>query len=254
MFEARFANATLLKRILDAIKELVVDVNLLCTEEGIELQAMDAAHVALVNFTILADACTLYACTEPITLGINVVTFAKIVKCSEATDSVLLTHTKDGDTLGITFESANGSRKAEYGMKLMDIDSEHLEIPETTYACSVSLPSSEFSRLMKDMANFGTTVTLHVKEDVFLVETKGDMGLATVTVKQDKVSKQPTEIECSKETKMMFPLNYLVTFTKAQNISDQVSLYLSENIPIHVSYDMGDKGSIGYHLAPKLDE
>jgi proliferating cell nuclear antigen len=139
-------------------------------------------------------------------------------------------------------------------MKLMDIDSEHLEIPEVAYACSVTLPSSEFSRLMKDMANFGSTVTLHVKEDVFIVETTGDMGLATVTVKQDKVSKQPTEIECSSETKMRFPLNYLVIFTKAQNISEQVSLYLSDGIPIHVSYDMGDKGTIGYHLAPKLDE
>ena len=26
------------------------------------------------------------------------------------------------------------------------------------------------------------------------------------------------------------------------------------SLGIHVSYDMGDKGSIGYHLAPKLDE
>jgi len=254
MFEARFSNTNLLKRILDAVKELVQDVNLLCTEDGIELQAMDMAHVALVNFTILSEACTLYNCSEPITLGINVATFVKIVKCSETTDSVLLSHTPGSDTLGITFESANGSRKAEYGMKLMDIDSERVEIPEVTYACSVTLPSSEFSRLMRDMGNFGDTVTLHVKDDLFIVEVRGDMGVATVTVKQDKISKQPTLIECSKDTKMKFPLNYLVLFTKAQSISEQVSIYLSENIPIHVSYDMGDKGSIGYHLAPKIDE
>lgn len=254
MFEARFSSATLLKRILDAIKDLVQDVNLLCTEDGIELQAMDAAHVALVNFTILADACTLYSCSKPITMGINVTNLAKIIKCSEPTDSVLLKHSPGSDTLEITFESSNGSRKAEYGMKLMDIDSEHMEIPDVAYECSVKLPSSEFSRIIRDMATFGDTVTLSVKEEEFVVTTKGDMGIATVSVKQDKVAKPSTEIECSKRTKLMFALNYLVAFTKAQNISDQVQIFMSEKIPVYVSYDMGDKGSVGYYLAPKLDE
>ena len=95
MFEARFANATLLKRILDAIKDLVQDVNLLCTEDGIELQSMDAAHVALINFTILAEACSLYTCDEQVTLGINVINLTKIIKCAEADDSVVLALSED---------------------------------------------------------------------------------------------------------------------------------------------------------------
>ena len=254
MFEARFSSTTLLKRILDAIKDLVQDVNLLCTDDGIELQAMDAAHVALVNFTILADACTLYSCSQTITIGINVTNLAKIIKCSETTDSVLLKHSPGSDTLGITFESANGSRKAEYEMKLMDIDSEHMEIPDVTYECSVKLPSNEFTRIMRDMATFGDTVTLSVKEGELIITMKGDMGMATVSVKEDKTAKPSTEIECTKKTTMMFALNYLVAFTKAQNISEQVQIFLSENVPVYVSYDMGDKGSVGYYLAPKLDE
>ena len=257
MFEARFANATLLKRILDAIKDLVQDVNLLCTEDGIELQSMDAAHVALINFTILAEACSLYTCDEQVTLGINVINLTKIVKCAEADDSVLLSLSQDESSLNITFESRSGSRKHEFAMNLMNIDSQHLSIPETEYSCSIKMPSAEFSRFIRDGATFGETVTLSVKEDMLFAEIRGDAGVTTITEKQDKTSKSPsqwTEIECGTPVSMMFALKYLAAFTKAQHISDQVALYLVAGSPLYVSYDMEAKGSVGFYLAPKNDE
>ena len=48
MFEAKLNDGTVLKRIVDAIKDLVQDVNLDISETGISLQAMDSSHVALV--------------------------------------------------------------------------------------------------------------------------------------------------------------------------------------------------------------
>ncbi len=47
MFEARLLQGSLLKKIIEAIRELVTDVNLECTETGISLQAMDSSHVSL---------------------------------------------------------------------------------------------------------------------------------------------------------------------------------------------------------------
>ena len=257
MFEARFVNAILLKRILDAIKDLVQDVNLLCTEDGIELQSMDSSHVALVNFTILAEACSVYRCSETLTLGINVANLTKIVKCAESDDSVVLRQSKDQSKLEITFESKSGSRKHEFVMNLMDIDSEHLSIPDLEYTCSITMPSAEFSRLVRDGATFGETVVLAVEEGLVTAESRGDVGKTTITEKQDKTSKSAalwTDIVCSKPTSMMFALKYLVAFTKAQHISDSVNLYMIEGSPLYVSYDMGDKGSVGFYLAPKQDE
>lgn len=37
----------------------------------------------------------------------------------------------DGDTVSMLFESEDGDRVSDFEMKLMDIDSEHLGIPET---------------------------------------------------------------------------------------------------------------------------
>lgn len=52
---------------------------------------------------------------------------------------------------------ADQERISDFEMKLMDIDSEHLGIPETEYQAIVRMPSSEFSRICKDLSSIGDT-------------------------------------------------------------------------------------------------
>lgn len=49
---------------------------------------------------------------------------------------------------------------ADFEMKLMDIDSEHLGIPEAEYHAIVRMPSAEFARICKDLASIGDTGTV----------------------------------------------------------------------------------------------
>lgn len=255
MFQARFQSATFLKRILNALKDLVSDANLLCTEDGMEIQAMDTAHVSLVHLTVLPEACAHYSCPEPLTLGINLLSFAKIMGCPDADDSVTLTMSEeDTSKLIIETESASGTRSARYALNLLDIECDHLAIPDTEYSCSVKLPSAELTRMVKDLQTFGEACTLSVDKGHMMMEVKGDLGLSSMTVKEDRTSKNPTEIVCPSPTHMMLALKYIASFTKAQSLSDQVTLFLSDGIPLHVVYDMGDRGAIGYHLAPKTTD
>jgi proliferating cell nuclear antigen len=39
----------------------------------------------------------------------------------------------------------------------MDIDSEHLGIPEAEYDATVKLPAGEFQRIVKDLSSIGDT-------------------------------------------------------------------------------------------------
>lgn len=45
-------------------------------------------------------------------------------------------------------------------MKLMNLDQEHLGIPETNYACIVRMPSMEFARICRDLSQFGENVVI----------------------------------------------------------------------------------------------
>ncbi|KAH7286717.1 hypothetical protein KP509_32G019600 [Ceratopteris richardii] len=48
MLELRLLQGSLLKKVLEAIKDLVTDANFDCSSTGFSLQAMDSSHVALV--------------------------------------------------------------------------------------------------------------------------------------------------------------------------------------------------------------
>jgi hypothetical protein len=54
---------------------------------------------------------------------------------------------------------ADQDKIADFEMKLMDIDSEHLGIPDSEYQAIVRMPSSEFSRICKDLSSIGDTGT-----------------------------------------------------------------------------------------------
>lgn len=46
---------------------------------------------------------------------------------------------------------------ADFEMKLMDIDSEHLGIPDAEYQSIVKMPAVEFARICKDLSSIGDT-------------------------------------------------------------------------------------------------
>lgn len=55
--------------------------------------------------------------------------------------------------------SAENDRISDFELKLMDIDSEQLGIPETDYSAVVRMPANEFQRICKDLSNIGDTGT-----------------------------------------------------------------------------------------------
>lgn len=47
----------------------------------------------------------------------------------------------------------------------MDIDSEHLGIPDTEYAAVVKMPSAEFQRICRDLSTVGESVLISATKD-----------------------------------------------------------------------------------------
>lgn len=52
MFSARLDQGVIFKKIVDAIKDLVKNVNIEANPSGISFQAMDNSHVALVSLLL----------------------------------------------------------------------------------------------------------------------------------------------------------------------------------------------------------
>jgi proliferating cell nuclear antigen len=90
MFEAKLSDGTILKKIIEAIKDLVTDVNIDATPTGLSLQAMDSSHVALVNLSLSMEGFEKYRADRNLTLGISITNLAKVMKLVNQNDSITL--------------------------------------------------------------------------------------------------------------------------------------------------------------------
>lgn len=138
----------------------------------------------------------------------------------------------------------------------MDIDSEHLGIPDTEYAVTIRMPSAEFKRICSDLATIGDTVAISVSKEGVKFSTAGDIGDANVTLRQNSEDdkEKMISIELGEPVNLTFALRYLNSFTKATPLSDQVVIRLSPQLPIVVQYVVVDVGYISYYLAPKIED
>lgn len=136
---------------VDAIKDLVQDCNFDCNDSGIALQAMDNSHVALVSMMLKAESFSPFRCDRNIALGVNLTSLTKVLRAAQNEDILTVKAEDAPDVLNLVFESSENDRISEYDLKLMDIDQEHLGIPETEYAATVSMPAAEFKRITTDL-------------------------------------------------------------------------------------------------------
>ena len=105
MFHAKLNEGILIKKLIDAIKDLVSDINLDISAIGISLQAMDSSHVALVTLNLSAEGFEEYRCDKSMTLGISVNNLSKIMKCGGNDDSIILSAEEDPIYMNIKFEN-----------------------------------------------------------------------------------------------------------------------------------------------------
>ncbi|KAL8943131.1 MAG: hypothetical protein Q9216_001261 [Gyalolechia sp. 2 TL-2023] len=233
MLEARLEQAQLLKKVVDAIKDLVQDCNFDCNDSGIALQAMDNSHVALVSMMLKAESFSPFRCDRNIALGINLSSLMKVLRCAQNEDILTLKADDAPDVVNLVFETSESDRLSEYDIKLMDIDQEHLGIPETEYAATIAMPSAEFQRICRDLMALSESVAIEATKEGVKFSCTGDIGNGAVTLRSYTNVENPEkniDISLSEPVALTFSLKYLVNFCKASGLSGTVKLCLSNEI------------------------
>ena len=109
---------------------------------------------------------------------------SKILRCAAANDIITIKAQDQADTVTFMFESPNQEKMADYEMKLMNLDQEHLGIPETDYAAVIKMPSAEFQRVIKDLSQFGESVVISCTKEGVKFSAAGDIGVGNIKLAQ----------------------------------------------------------------------
>jgi len=258
---AALANPTLLKQVIDGMKDLCKEVNFDCNETGFQVQCMDSSNVGMVHLMMRESAFTEYQCDEPLTLGLNVEAFAKVLKMCGSNDSVLLMSGGDklgADKLRLEFTSPDDGRVADFEMKALKIEGDPIGVPEMAADVTVNMPCKELQKAINDLKEFGDGLRVTTSPDGVKFNAEGDIGTGNVLLKPRSGTKpeDTLTIEGKAEIDMSFGMRYINLFTRASSLSHSCEFQLLQGEPFRLKYPLGeiDNGFISFLLAPKLDE
>ena len=110
------------------------------------------------------------------------------------------------------------------------------------------MPSSEFQKMVKDVAVMGDTCSIESKHGEVKFSSDGEIGRAVLS----PLNKDTVDVKG--ETSCKFANKYLQMFTKASPLCKRVILKISVDNPMCVEYEMDGVGVLKYYLAPKIDD
>lgn len=215
--------------------------------------------MCLVTMTLRSQAFDVYRCDRPLSMGINLTSFSKILRCAGNEDSVKIVADDSGaDVAEFIFENSSADRVAHFELKLMDIDSENMNVPDDSeYQAVVNISSPEYRRIFNDLSIIGDTITIDVTKNNACFSVEGDIGNGSLALQQTDSAddKNAVTISVNEPVKMTFPGKYLNMFTKAVPVSDSVTLCIQDGNPLAVEFALPDElGFVRYFLAPKIDQ
>jgi proliferating cell nuclear antigen len=139
----------------------------------------------------------------------------------------------------------------------MEIDAEQLAVPDTPYKCTVKMPSREFQRIIRDMQVLGDTCTISVNKEGIRFSVSGTIGTGNVLIRQNAATEKEKDqviVEMEEPVELNFALRYLNFFTKATDLSEQVVICMSPDVPMVVEYPIAESGYLKFYLAPKIED
>ena len=149
-------------------------------------------------------------------------------------------------------------KRCEFEISLVEIETEHLGIPDNKYSSFITMSSSEFSRICKELYIINETVNIEANKNYIKFYTYNEntniQGSFTLQSNDSENVELQCKIEIDSVVNLSFALSYLNIATKVSSIGQQVNLFLSKELPLMVQYKLAELGELKFYLAPRIDE
>jgi proliferating cell nuclear antigen len=252
LFRIRTVKAAPFRTLTEAIKDILTDANLEIDSTGLKIMAMDGTHTILVHLRLRADRFDEFVCPKRHVLGINMINFFKLVKTMSNSESIVL-YMKKSDTTKLGIEILNGEKQmvTNFSLNLIELDVNPIPIPPVQFASIITMPSVDFQKIVRDMHTLGEVVEIQSASQELVFRCKGDYA-EQETVFSIGTNGLTQKISANEIVQGNFFLKHLVLFTKCTSLCSDISLYLKNDYPIIVEYNVAGLGEIKLALAPAL--
>jgi proliferating cell nuclear antigen len=245
------------RTLMTALKDILLETNITFDKTGIRIINMDKSHTILAHLCLNAENFEFYECKkDKIIIGVNMFHLFKLINTID-NDDTLTIYIENADYvdgivshLALKFENGDIKQCKTQKLRLIEPEMEELQYPNVKFSSIINLPSSDFQKIIRDLSCISDKIEIKsvgnelifkcsgqfASAEIHRAESDGNMGFI---LKQDP----------SKIIQGEFSLKNLGYFIKCTNLCSQIEVYLENDLPLVVKYDVASLGSIMLCLA-----
>lgn len=240
--QLKTVRSSAIRVLFESLKEILTDVNIIFTKEHVKISEMDGSKTAMVYLKLNTSEFEYYYCEKDLILGVNMTSLFKLIKTVNNSDTISFFIEKDRPTkLNIRIE--NTDKLTTYKYQLLEIENKDIKIQPKEFDSVITMPSSDFQKICRDMNNMGAEkVEIKSIDDKLVFSCTGDLAEQETVVGGNKMTSNSVLIQG------FFSLKFLLLFTKATNLCNTINIYLTNDYPIIIEYNVASLGSVKFIL------
>ena len=246
------------RTLMTALKDILLETNISFKPDGIRIINMDKSHTILVHLYLAASNFEFYECKkEKIIIGVNMFHLFKLINSID-NDDTLTIYIENNDYydgivshLALRFENGNIKQCKTQKLKLIEPEQDELEVPDVKFSSIINLPSADFQKIIRDLSAISDKLEIKSVGNELIFKCQGQFASAEIhRAEADESMKFILKQDSSKVIQGEFSLKNLGYFIKCTNLCPQIEVYLENDLPLVVKYDVASLGSIKLGLVP----
>ena len=249
IFKTKSREAYVIKILAELLATNIKTGCFVIDETGIYLCMMDHHRRILINLKLNAEGFLVYKFnSKKLFLGINLNHFHKMIKSIKKKDSIeLYIDDENPNDLAIKVIPKENNRTTISFIKIQSIQNLDIDIP-TGYKKPVSISSSEYQKIIKDMGNIGNIMNISSKK--FSIEFSCNAGgILKRKVRFGEVDDDDDDDDNEKEFNEDFNTEQLCRISKLAGLSSNIQIFPGK--PLLFKSNVGTLGFIEIYIKSK---
>jgi proliferating cell nuclear antigen len=233
------------KAIIEALSRLVDEASFKIKPDGMELEAIDRAHISLIKINLPKDEFKEYDVQEDVNFGFSTQYLLKILSTSKRKEELEI-ESQDVSTIMLRI---NGEYPRVFELRNMEVSPPELPELKIEFDVNAIVKSDAFRKAIDEIATVSDVADIIADENGIKVKSKGEAE-AEVELSKDSGSLQ--DIEISKSTESSYSTDYLNDILVLTKLSGSTKMSFAEQKPLQLEFNTESGGSVIYLLAPQL--
>ena len=245
------------RTLMTALKDILLETNISFQPDGIRIINMDKSHTILAQLYLAAQNFEFYECKqEKIIIGVNMFHLFKLINSID-NDDTLTIYIENADYidgivshLALKFENGEIKQCKTQKLRLIEPEPEELEYPDVKFSSIINLPSADFQKIIRHLSCISDKLEIKSVGNELIFKCSGQFASAEIhRAESDGSMGFVLKQDSSKVIQGEFSLKNLGYFIKCTNLCSQIEVYLENDLPLVVKYDVASLGTIRLCLA-----